>query len=641
MNASDHSRDLHDTLEAMLDELGKIAQSTSATSEELYEQATDVLRLLFQPDSAAIFLFGVNGLVANAVSAPSGAERPDEIDWDQLGPSSKSNGEALVIKDESNCSHITFNLGPASERKGVLYLRTKPDGYLALQKKVVEHVGAILNRRLATEKHELPAETYRRLQKFSSSCMSSLEHDELSENLTNDIRLVLKAERAQYFKLRGKRCKLQNVSSVSRFEKRTQLLRASEALANEVFRTGKTVLSSDSPHCENVSLSLKEYKELSGFPFLACFLLRERDSLAGSDHRCKPNGVLIAEYSSRPSISDLVETSSDALPQMEIALEHAAAYSSFPLHKLWLSLHKKLNLRWFGKRMLLSAATACLLLFLCSWPVDFNIRMQGTLHAVSESNVFSPRDAFVDKVYIDHGSHVEQGQPLVALRSPELDQMLDEADGEIAKLSDLRASKKVVLNQSSTGKKADRHESIRLAGEIEELDFKIEAQQDARNFALREMEKLTVVSPIQGTVVTWNAKKLLSEKPVRWGDSLLRIADENQQWQLQFSAPEKSMGYVLDAAERNENGIHGLSVKYFFSSRPDRRYTAKILDAGKSTEMDASETLGVRVICNAAPDQNLRRHGAQVTGDIHCGKRSLAFVWTQELVDAIRRQLVW
>ena len=136
-------------------------------------------------------------------------------------------------------------------------------------------------------------------------------------------------------------------------------------------------------------------------------------------------------------------------------------------------------------------------------------------------------------------------------------------------------------------------------------------------------------------------QKLLFERPVHWGDTLLKVADENQQWQLQFLAPEKSMGYVLDAAKADDQGIRGLNVEYFFSSRPDQQYEAKISDAGKSTERDVSNALGVRVICEVAPEQNLQRHGAQVTGDIYCGKRSVAFVWTHELVDAIRRHLVW
>jgi len=101
------------------------------------------------------------------------------------------------------------------------------------------------------------------------------------------------------------------------------------------------------------------------------------------------------------------------------------------------------------------------------------------------------------------------------------------------------------------------------------------------------------------------------------------------------------MGYILDAAEENTHGIEGLNVEYFFGSRPNQSFEVAISNAGKSTEIGRAHELGVRIICGVSPEQELQRHGAQVTGDVQCGKRSIAFVWTHELVDAIRRHFVW
>ena len=170
--------------------------------------------------------------------------------------------------------------------------------------------------------------------------------------------------------------------------------------------------------------------------------------------------------------------------------------------------------------------------------------------------------------------------------------------------------------------------------------MRIEAQKERRNFALEQIEELKIYAPIRGTVITWDLERLLNEKPVRWGETLLKIADEDQQWQLRFLAPEKSMGYVLEAANSNSEGLNGLSVDYFLSSRPEDKFATLIKVAGKATENDPRNGLGVRLICNVDPDQQLQRHGAQVTGDIDCGKRSIAFVWTHELIDTVRRHLV-
>lgn len=639
MNASEQPRNLHGTLEAMLDELGRVAKNETTTITEVYEQSVDILRLLFQPDAVAVFLLGVEGLVVNATPAPDSALSEQEIT--RFETSEQSHGKAAVFKDESNRTSIFCELGSSSERKGFLYLKTRPDGYLALQKKVVESVGSILNQRLMGQKAGPSAEVFTRFQKFSSSCMSSLVHDDLAEMLTNDIRLVLGAERIQYFERSAQRCRLKNVSSVSRVEKRTSLLQSSEKLANEVFQIGRTVLSYNVPSSKELRTAMGEYSNLSGFPFIACVPLYGNQGEETDNGCAQPEGVLLAEYSTPPDIATFIESLNIAVPQMGMALEIAATFSSIPLHRTWLNIRRTVNARWLRKSSFAIAILAGLLIFVFAWQVDFKVRMQGSLHAVNERNVFSPRDAFVEQMLVDHGDRVNKGQLLLELSSPELQQILDEADGEIAKLKDLRNSKNVVLNQSSTGKKADRHESIRLAGEIAELDFKIQAQQDARDFALKEMHKLKVVAPIDGTIITWDAKRLLHEKPVRWGETLLKVADEKQQWQLQFLAPEKSMGYVLEAANKNEQGINGLNVEYFFSSRPNQQFKVNIADAGNATERDVSDTLGVRIICDVSPEQNLQRHGAEVTGDIHCGKRSIAFVWTHELVDAVRRHLVW
>ena len=59
MNASEQSKNLHATVEAMLGELTRLAKNPGTSSDELYDQSADILRILFQPDAVAVFLFGV------------------------------------------------------------------------------------------------------------------------------------------------------------------------------------------------------------------------------------------------------------------------------------------------------------------------------------------------------------------------------------------------------------------------------------------------------------------------------------------------------------------------------------------------------------------------------------------------------
>ena len=71
MNASERETKLHGNVESLLEELARLAQHPGTTSEQLFDQSTDILRLLFHPDTAAVILFGVNGLEINATACVS------------------------------------------------------------------------------------------------------------------------------------------------------------------------------------------------------------------------------------------------------------------------------------------------------------------------------------------------------------------------------------------------------------------------------------------------------------------------------------------------------------------------------------------------------------------------------------------
>ncbi|MDG2470439.1 MAG: HlyD family efflux transporter periplasmic adaptor subunit, partial [Pirellulaceae bacterium] len=149
---------------------------------------------------------------------------------------------------------------------------------------------------------------------------------------------------------------------------------------------------------------------------------------------------------------------------------------------------------------------------------------------------------------------------------------------------------------------------------------------------------LRVPSPIDGRVISWEIKRLLTNKPVRWGEALMNVADEEGTWRLVFKAPEHRIGYILDAATDSEEP---LTLEYSFDSDPGQKYGATISTIAKSTDFDSQ--LGPFVIIECLPDsQNFpKRHGAKVYASVKCGERSVLFIWTHELVDSIRRQFVW
>jgi hypothetical protein len=383
---------------------------------------------------------------------------------------------------------------------------------------------------------------------------------------------------------------------------------------------------------------LEEYQELSQMPFFALFPLQ-----ANLGHRKgnKPSGILLTEFSEQPLFFDFVRTANLVVPQASLALSNAQTVSSLPLYKTLLLIGQALNLKSLARAMLFILLPCALLFGALVLKTDFKVRMNGTLRAVNERLVFSPHDAFVKNVLVEHGETVTQGQLLVELRSPDLEFQREEAIAEIQKLKKFKAAKEIALNQATTGNTSDRSTQATLASEIADIEFQINANEDKREHASRRIDELKIFSPISGRVVTWNVKKLLHEKPVRWGDPLLKVADEQSEWELRFKASEKKIGYILEATHGMQDRPGEPKVEYFFQSNPDQKYWTSIKKMAESTEMDSEVGPSVAIDCEIDPHQVLKRHGAKVVGDVICGKRSVGYVWTYEMVDAIRRQFVW
>ena len=86
-----------------------------------------------------------------------------------------------------------------------------------------------------------------------------------------------------------------------------------------------------------------------------------------------------------------------------------------------------------------------------------------------------------------------------------------------------------------------------------------------------------------------------------------------------------------------------LAIEFFFESDPTKKLETRILEISPSTELDPEFGPVVTVVCEAPQDEDnfAKRHGARVIADVTCGKKPIFASWTQELVDSIKRRLVW
>jgi hypothetical protein len=209
--------------------------------------------------------------------------------------------------------------------------------------------------------------------------------------------------------------------------------------------------------------------------------------------------------------------------------------------------------------------------------------------------------------------------------------------GEFEKLTKLLDSKNIALNQASSDPDASAAVIGQLSSEVSDVEYQLSSIADEKKYLLEQQDELQVTSPIEGNVITWKVEELLMNKPVRWGDALMNVANEAGDWQLRFLVPERRIGYILEAQDQQQ----GRELEFFFESNPQNKFAAQISEVGKSTERDADLGPVAIVFCPAPDEDYVRRHGARVIADVNCGRKSIGYVWTRELIDSFRRRFVW
>ncbi len=643
MSVSSNPNELMKVIDSLMDELDQLASKTETGSDELFDRALETLDAVMQPESSAIFILGPDGIPCNVNRAePIESYFPE---WTASLGDLRASPDGCIAQDQkrSNCSG--FAIFKKSENDsdliGLLAVKTAKVERSGATQSLMKAIADLISRFISVQSDRAESSNgdfLKRVTEFSIGCLSSLDEQELSKVVANDARMLLGCERVQIFKNVASRFSLQAVSSVSVFEKRTELLRCSARIAKQACRTNAPILSSQVSDHGHLQASIDEYRELSGMPFFAFFPLQAK--LRNRKPRA-PGGVLLAEFAEIPLFFEFVRAANIVIPQSSLALFNVQTISSIPFHNTLFFLGRSLNLKGLTRFLLYVVLPVALLFLTFFIQTDFKIRMHGSLRPATEQLVFSPHDSFVENVLVEHGESVTEGQLLVELRSPALNLELEEAMGEIQKLTKFKAAKIIAINQASTGNVDDRSIQAKLASEVADLQFQISSYEDKRDYTQRRIDELKIYSPIAGRIVTWNVEKLLREKPVRWGDPLLKVADESGDWELKFKAAEKKIGYILNASNSQPGSLADLNVEYFFESNPDQKFSTSIENISSSTEIDAEVGPSVAVNCEIDPKQTLKRHGAKVVGDVVCGRRPIAFVWTYELVDAVRRQFVW
>jgi biotin carboxyl carrier protein len=503
---------------------------------------------------------------------------------------------------------------------------------------------------------------WQRFDRFVEQAHASLDLRTTAYTVANDGRALIGCDRIGVGLFRGRRCRLLAISGADRFDPRSETVRLMERLAAAVAKTDEPFWHDDDraacpPQIETPLEALVDETHARAVAFIPLWAEANPtiDETAGSPAAPrKPLGMLVVEQFDNGRFD---------LPQRErilavarhsaVALGNAQRYKSIPFRP-WLEALGRA--RWFAQARQLPKTAAALavavaaVLALVLIPADFDITAHGQLQPQQRREVFAPADGIVDPLTVDHGDTVAKGAELGRLRRSQLDFESTRVAGEIK-----TAQKRLASIQSSRlagGRDAPgtTEKLNQLTAEEEETKAQLTSLKNQQQILDAQEAELELRSPLAGTVLTWNVQELLAARPVTRGQALLTVADLSGPWIVELRVPDDRIGHVLEAEDEQarRKSDEKLAASFLLATEPGVSHPGKVqvVALAADTDKSADKSTGTTVLVTLSFDRSQipadeLRPGATVVGKIHCGRRSLGYVWLHELWETIQSRLLF
>ena len=448
-------------------------------------------------------------------------------------------------------------------------------------------------------------------------------------------------------KITGTRCKAIAVSGQPTVNRKSNTVSLLEKATRKIIAIKQTFwFPSDDQQPPQISKHLNEYLAISATRSMIVYPIFDSvdKDLTHPDQRDprrrvekKLIGGIVIEHCKEQWSRDAVSGA------IEMVCRHSAdAYrNSWQHHNLfaypiwyWLGKSRVLTAaRNLPKTIAAVAGLTLLALALIFVPADFRMTCDGTLLPETRRNVFANISGVVKEVLVDHGDSVEKGQPLVRLENIDLAQQIQSAAGKSAELTAMIRSAKTAMS-NKRNQEQSRDESIaaleaQLKSAGRELDL------------LREKKKrLTIVSPVEGSVVTYDVRDILKDRPVERVESLMEVADLSGSWQLELNLPDRKIGHVIQAFKKNDG--EPLDVEFILAAKPGETLKGKLVEIGKATEMlpEQGQHLKLKV---AIEDQilDIKQLRSGVNAYIDCGECSLGYSWFHPVLEFLQTKVLF
>ena len=477
---------------------------------------------------------------------------------------------------------------------------------------------------------------------FALIAHASLELPRTAYVLANEIRDRVGCDRVGVLVRKRGRMRLEAVSGQDQFDPRANVVRLLETLGQLAARMGEPLVFQETLEetAPEIQEAIYDYLEETHAKQVLILPLRSsRSTAAEVTEECF--GAIAVEH------LEHVPPSSAWRSRLERLAPHAASALAnareceWPLFASLGRSVRRSRIRKLLNNSKLSSLVLAVVVVVVAWltfyPADFALQSPGKLRPVVRREVFAEMEGTVQRVYVKHGQNVARGALLMELVNHDLNVAEAELVKQVQETSQEIVNTERELNDANRANAVERGRiTARRATAVERLRG-LRAQ---AAFYAEKRRRLRVVSPIDGRIATWNVEELLLMRPVQQGQTLLTVVDPNGEWELELRLPEERLGHVLEAQRAVR---YDLPVTFLVAADPYRTYQAQVRDVRLSADvLDVEE--GNVVLVRAGLGQHdlpALTLGGEVRAKIHCGSRSLGYVWFHEIYEFFQSQVAF
>lgn len=512
---------------------------------------------------------------------------------------------------------------------------------------------------------DLKSKFWTDFEQFTLRIQRSLDESEVADAAASDGRPLLGCDRLSVVTKKGRKIKVCAVSGQTSVNQRANLIQAMNKLARRVIDSGETLIYTGKIEglAPQVEKPLANFVQESGSRMLMIVptypndvLVREQGEEAEARRKAKrpkATGCLVIEQVGE----------SEPAPQLEhraeLLADHVgAALWNSRLHgriigKSFFKLIGK-GMEWFrGRKLAITtavlAAIAGIVAAMTLIRVEYPVEADGKLMPVEQHAVFATwdgeikPDGIVAKADENGVFRVTKGQLLLVLEN---DELREEIDGAQAEIDTLNEKLTAIGRQKQAAGTDVRHEHQLEIDEIE-TNAKLRVAMDRKKMLLkRKEEKLSVVAPADGIIPDFKRMEILRGRPVKQGDHLFDVMNDNGPWHMELLVEEKRMGHINRAREEmlKSSDTDQLNGSFTIVSQPQSKFDCRLTAIASRSTIDQELGTAYELIAEAGksgeevplPTQQI---GTEVTVRFDCGKCTAAFYCFGDVVEFVQRKL--